>query len=338
MSGSEISREQFIKFGLTVLAGGLTACAPDLMGKSSNLATSTPTQHRLDTDPFLPPYFVDPTVTPFDIDSPILNTVTSTPEIVTGTPKCTPTQRVTETVKPTEIPFDPDQKIPVLEYHNPSYGTEGGKSGDVYMTMEIFEKQMEIIKELGLKTPSEKDILDWSDKKRGLPSNSVILRVDIGVPYKDYEEEFKIFEKMGFSALTFIMTAYIPEKTDGKYVGWDFIKEYTDKKVLTPGSHGTYQPDYKTLTEREALWDALNSKKTIEDKIGRPVDLFAYPYDSEGHDEALLKHFKMLFGNFNKKGADAGDPLRIGTIYPYYINDRFDWTEFEDHLSEYSEK
>lgn len=153
MTGSEISRKDFIGLSLTVLTVGLATYASDYVAIYLNSSLLTPTPNRLDTDPLTPPYLIDPTVTLFDTDSPILTKDTPTPETVSETGDVAQAQKPKETARLMEIPFDADQKVPVLEYHNPAYGTKEGKPGDVYMTMDIFKRQMEVIKKLGLKTP-----------------------------------------------------------------------------------------------------------------------------------------------------------------------------------------
>lgn len=234
------------------------------------------------------------------------------------------------------LAFDPSQKIPVLEYHNPNYGCNEKGCGPVYMTEEMFRSQIHIIKKNGFITPSKNDLLDWVDKKRGLPPKSVILRIDVGVPYKDYESQFKLLEAKGLSAIGFFLSGSINDESTGKTVGWDVIKKFVKKGVLIPGSHGINHPDYQEISQEQAVWDAVNSKKEIEKKLEEDVHFFAYPFDSAAHEKALLRHFKMLFGHYNKMGVEASNTEIAGTYYPYAQEKRkYDPKKFESDLLNY---
>jgi len=261
--------------------------------------------------------------------------ITNTPEpTATAIPEATPTE-ITNPVE--QIPYNPEQKILVLEHHNPSYGVYGNEHQVVYMTAENFEKQLKKLREMDFYSPSEEELLGWLDGKHGLPEKSVIIRIDIGVPFKDYELGFQLLEKYNFNTLFFILTSMIPEKESETSVGWDTLAKYVKRGTIIPCSHGTYHPDYSTISGADAIWDATNSKEIIEEKLGREIYFFAYPYDAVGHDEALLKHFRMLFAKYDTSYAHAGDP-RVGTYYPYIRHETFNWDKFSNYLESVSEE
>lgn len=314
MSNKEkFTRRDFVNMALIGSFELLAACR-----KESALIESTP----LPTE--------TPTLVPTEIP-----TQTNTPEpTATSTPEPTPT----EVINPVEqIPYNPEQKILVLEHHNPGYGVKDGKYGPVYMTIENYEEQLKKLHEMDFYTPTEEELLEWLDGKHGLPEKSIIIRIDIGLPQKDYELGFQILEKYNFKAILFILTDMLPENESESKVGWDTIQRYIEKGTVIPASHGTYHPRYSKISESEALWDALNSKKIIEEKVGREIHFFAYPYDNIGHDEALLGHFKMLFATFGTNYAHAGNP-RVGTYYPYIQSGFFNWEKFDNYLESISEE
>lgn len=314
MSNKEkFTRKNFVNLALIGSVALLAACHKEnTLIKSTELPTGTPT--------------TEPTKTPTQISTPE-PTATSTPE---------PTS--TEVISPVEqIPYNPEQKILVLEHHNPSYGVNGDEYGPVYMTAENFEEQLKKMYEMDFYTPTEDELLGWLDGKHGLPEKSVIIRIDIGLPNKDYELGFQLLEKYNFNTILFILTDWIPEKESENKVGWDTIQRYVEKGTVIPASHGTYHPYYSKLSEAGALWDALNSKKIIEEKLGREINFFAFPYDNIGHDSALLNHFKMIFATFGTHYAHAGNP-RVGTFYPYIQKGYFNWEKFNNYLESVSEE
>lgn len=267
--------------------------------------------------------------------------VTESPTI-TKTPKPTattaPEPASTEVINSIEqIPYNSEQKILVLEHHNPSYGVYGSEHGPAYMTAENFEEQLKTMREKDFYTPSEEELLGWLDGKHGLPEKSVIIRIDVGVPRKDYELGFQLLEKYNFNTILFILTDLIPDKESEKWVGWDTLEKYVERGTIIPGSHGTFHPNYSMISEANAIWDAVNSKEVIEEKLGREIHFFAYPYDAVGHDDALLKNFRMVFARFNTAYAHAGNP-RIGTFYPYIHGETFNWDKFNNYLESVSEE
>lgn len=279
-----------------------------------------------------------PTKTGPSVDTLIPESTTATPSI-TNTP-----EKPTATTKPTSteiidsvetIPFDPGQKIVVLEHHNPRYGLDNEESF-IRMTPQLYEEQLKTMSDKDFYTPTENEILGWFEGKHGLPKKSAIIRIDIGVPYKDYELGFELLEKYDLRAIVFILTNMISDDGNEDEIGWDVIKHFVDKGVLIPGSHGSYHPSYADISEKNALWDALNSKEIIEEKLGREIIFFAYPYDAEKHEDLLLKHFRMLFGNFDSTYAEAANPL-VGTFYPYIRQESFDWTRFNEYLDSVSQ-
>lgn len=241
-----------------------------------------------------------------------------------------PTLEIAEKSEVLDIPFDPSQTIAVIEHHNPSFGVSGSDYEPAYMTPDIYEAQLKYLQENGFYTPSETELLGWLEGRHGLPKKSLIIRIDIGRPFKDYEQGFDLLEEYGFSAVLFILAAKIPEQSTNDLVGWDIIRDYIERGVLIPGSHGTKHPDYSEISEEEARQDALDAKIVIEQKLGREIYFFAYPFDSEAYEEMLLEYYKMLFGSYQNR-ALAGDPL-VGTRYPYIRGGSFDWQKFEYDL------
>lgn len=239
------------------------------------------------------------------------------------------TEEIEREIPIESIPYREEQEIPVIEYHNPSYGIDS--KSPVSMTMEMFKKQIQLLDREGFYTPNEEELLGWINKKHGLPDKSVILRIDVGVPHKDYEDAFEVLYKYGFNSIAFILSGSMKEGCSEKYICWDTLKEWMDKGVI-PASHGVYHPDYKTLSAKEAIWDSQYSKKTIEEKLGREIFFFAYPYDSENHEKLLLRDYSMLFGNYPGGSANTKDFL-AGTIYPYQRRGvEFDYQKFIEEI------
>lgn len=70
---------------------------------------------------------------------------------------------------------------------------------------------------------------------------------------------------------------------------WDQVREMAEDPAITIGAHTVNHHNFTCLSEDEIVEEVGDSKRIIEEKIGRPVDHFAYP-----------------FGNRNAVGAREG--------------------------------
>jgi peptidoglycan/xylan/chitin deacetylase (PgdA/CDA1 family) len=84
------------------------------------------------------------------------------------------------------------------------------------------------------------------------------------------------------------------------YLSWREIHQMS-RDGITFGSHTKTHPSIKFLSEEEAYNEILGSKKMLEEKIGKEVETFAYPFgglnDYSPVSEKILKEngFKCAF-------------------------------------------
>lgn len=63
-------------------------------------------------------------------------------------------------------------------------------------------------------------------------------------------------------------------------IRWDQVQAMAAHPLVTIGAHSVTHPILKALPEAEARWEMTESRSRIEQRIGRPVRHFAYPYGS----------------------------------------------------------
>ena len=266
------------------------------------------------------------------------STSTSTPTNTlepTTEPSLTPTITATNTVTNTPTPsptFAPRAwRIPVLEYHNPSYF--GGER--VKMTPEWFLDQMEWLYENGFKTLTGEEFHYYLTGEVQPQRKSVVMRFDIGIPhYEEYSEiVIPMLREYGFHAFIFIVT---PSFTDdcshpNDMICWDDIREWEAEGLVTVGSHGIDHPDYQLIDFNYMKWDAGESKNIIEEKIGHPIYWFAYPYDSVPENPQNLLQPLGYWGAFTgwpeltDRSVEFGieDVWEISSYYPYSSDESY---------------
>ena len=259
--------------------------------------------------------FPSPTI---DNSSPVAPTITQS--IQTDTPNPSPTSLPSAT--PTQMVKA--ERIPIIEYHNPTYNG----SNTVMMTTEWFEAQMQWLSENGYKTLSAAELVDFLNGG-AYPQKSVVLSFDIGVgKHTEYTQiVIPTLRKYGFTAIFFLLvnTNLIGDECNkGELYCWSEFRSWVDEGLISVESHGIYHKDYTTLDASSQRQDAGDSKRLIEQNIGKPVLGFAFPYDAVNKQTfEILKSLGYQFaaGGFTRSDRSVylGDAHRyeLPRVYPY---------------------
>lgn len=253
-------------------------------------------------------------------ESPLIKTAT--------VPQSTSTVFSSPTSSPIPLPSPTQmiraERIPIIEYHNPTYND----NNSVMMTPEWFEAQMRWLSENGYRTLSAVELADFLDGG-AYPQKSVILSFDLGVgKHTEYTQiVIPTLKKYGFTAIVFLLvnTNLIGDTCNiGESFCWSELCSWSEEGLISVESHGIYHQDYKTLDAASQKQDAGDSKRLIEENIGKPVLGFAYPYDSvDVRSFEILKNlgYKFAAGGFTRadRSVFLGDPNRynLPRVYPY---------------------
>ncbi|MBI3288910.1 MAG: polysaccharide deacetylase family protein, partial [Elusimicrobia bacterium] len=151
---------------------------------------------------------------------------------------------------------------------------------------EDFRRQLDYLKENGY-TPI--DFRDWRDAEKGLktlPDKPVLITFDDGY-MNNYELAYPILREVGFKACIFLVYGTMdkhnswhdPESEPWlKMLTWRQIREMQDSGLIEFGSHSMGHRNLAALPLDEAAWELGESKKRLEDTLGREMVGFAYPY------------------------------------------------------------
>jgi len=192
---------------------------------------------------------------------------TRTPKPPTRTPRPTKTPEFTPTWA-----FNPAGEVtaPILVYHHIVLGDPQNLYS---VSVDIFRKQMEALHDFGYTAIPISLLVQAITQGAELPPRPVVITFDDG--NRDiYENAFPILQEMGFVATMYLIDSYldsgggslsIEQAQDLLAAGWEF------------GSHSMTHSD---LTgNHDILWyEIKNSRKVLEERIGAPVQTFAYPF------------------------------------------------------------
>ncbi len=169
-------------------------------------------------------------------------------------------------------------RIPALEYHY----TEFKMGKTIQMKTEWFLAQMQWLSDNGFKTLNGEELLQFVLGNSRPPQKSCVLRFDLGQPaYQNYHDVIiPALEKHSFHAIFFVLTNMIKDTCEDDYLCWGQLQEWEQANLIEVASHGVYHPDYRKLSLAARRWDAKESKRLIESKLGHSISFFAYPFDS----------------------------------------------------------
>jgi len=151
-----------------------------------------------------------------------------------------------------------------------------------------FAKQLEYLYSKGWKTINLSQLLEYLQAKTPFPDKSQILSFDDG-NQTDYTVAFPLLEKFGFKA-TFFLTSDFIDKPG--HLQKSQILEMS-QAGMEFGSHGKTHKFLSTLNDDELKSELLDSKKMLEEIIGKEINLLSLP---GGYHSANVKRITKELG------------------------------------------
>ena len=159
-------------------------------------------------------------------------------------------------------------KILVLNYHQIQ-----NKSTSLSIPLADFDAQMRYLSSQGYISITPEELYSGLSGELELPKKPVLITFDDG--YADnYTNAFPILQRYGMRATIFIIPAFVGVYQN--YLTWDEILEMQDGGI-TFESHTMHHYKLEELPDDEIRSELLNSKQTLEEHLGQPVEFLAYP-------------------------------------------------------------
>ncbi|MEE8450752.1 MAG: polysaccharide deacetylase family protein [Thermoguttaceae bacterium] len=170
--------------------------------------------------------------------------------------------------------------VPIFCYHSID---DSGSLLSVSPSM--FRRQMAYLKERGYRTMALGRLCQDLEDNRPLPRKTVVLTFDDGYR-NNYEQVMPILQEFGFTGTVFVVTGHVggrmdwnktPGVPDLQMASWEELRAMADAG-LDIQAHTKTHPNLCRLTPEAAREEIGDSKEELENRLGKPVTLFAYPY------------------------------------------------------------
>ena len=176
-------------------------------------------------------------------------------------------------------------EVPIIMYHRVINKSENEGIYGTYLYEDMFRKHLQYLKDKNYTVITFKDLdkIGWRNRFKK-DKKYIILTFDDG--YKDnYDLVFPILKEFNFKATIFLIGSSTYNEWDVKAGGEkefplmsvEMIKEMQDYGIEF-GAHTFNHPKLNTLSNEEIEHQIVDVKKPLEEKIGKKIITFAYPY------------------------------------------------------------
>jgi len=216
------------------------------------------------------------------------------------------------------------QAVPILTYHSLD------ESGSVISVAPLaFREHMRILRDRGFSGIPLGRLLDAWNGGAGLPPRPVVLTFDDA--FRNFEEAARpVLQASGFSATVFAVAGRCGTTNDwpGQLARVPRLPLLSAAELrhlaaagIEIGSHGLTHAALDGLSAAEAEREVAGSKRALEDMLGAPVRVLAYPYGrSTANVRALAAaHYLAACGVSMAAASTGHDRYALPRIDVYYL-------------------
>jgi peptidoglycan/xylan/chitin deacetylase (PgdA/CDA1 family) len=168
----------------------------------------------------------------------------------------------------------PEIDVPILIYHHfaPDLPTDP-QQASISVTTVAFGDQLKWLADNGYTSITVAELYNAFYYDLPLPAKPVILVVDDGFA-EIYQLAFPLLKERGFIATIATITGAVDNPA---YLSWDQIREMSDSG-LEFVSHSVTHGNLAAMSREDLQKELGDSRKALEEKLGRPMQFFVYPY------------------------------------------------------------
>jgi peptidoglycan/xylan/chitin deacetylase (PgdA/CDA1 family) len=225
-----------------------------------------------------------------------------------------------------------ERSLVVLMYHK----VNDVLGNSVTVPVSLFDEQLAQLGELGYNPVPLEQVLAYYRHGGTLPERAVLITFDDG--YLDnLENAAPVLRRHGYPAVLFVPVGYLAESRPlphdeylaahgilNRTLDWEQLRELEEAGIRIE-SHGIGHRPLADLELDEATREVTLSKLRLEERLGRPVQAFAYVKGSEAHYRpvhlSLLRQagYELAFTSISGGNGPRSDPLQLHryNVEPY---------------------
>lgn len=213
------------------------------------------------------------------------------------------------------------KRVPVLMYHSIDYE----KGNELRIPKEKFREQMKYLKDNNFNTLSLDEFYSYIISGDGFPEKPIVITLDDG--YRDnYTNAYPVLKEFGQNAVVFMITSTID--TSDSYLSSEQIRDM-DSNGINIESHTVNHPMLNQLTYNKQVTELKESKRVLENLLGRETKYIAFPYGRFNNDTlkaAQEAGYKMAFSTqYGLAEKNNG----IYKLHRIYISNNYDIEQFK---------
>jgi peptidoglycan/xylan/chitin deacetylase (PgdA/CDA1 family) len=213
----------------------------------------------------------------------------------------------------------------VLMYHSVSE-TLAARRYPYAVTPARFESHLRFLRRRGIPILPLADVAE--NIRAGRPFKRLAAAISFDDGWRDnFTAAYPLLLKYSAPATFFVTAdwvgraeAPIPALADiripgGAMIGWDVLRKAADEGLASVGSHGRTHAPLTTLAPEDVRKEVFESKRIIEDGLGRSVSLFSYPagaVDGSAMDRVREAGFRAAFTSLPRAVRTGNDPYALG--------------------------
>jgi peptidoglycan/xylan/chitin deacetylase (PgdA/CDA1 family) len=176
----------------------------------------------------------------------------------------------------TQITDDFVVEVPVLTYHYIRDAVPPSEELSYHLSVKVadLESQFSYLAQSGFHTLSLGDLYESLVNRTPLPPKSVIITFDDG--FRDfYFNAFPLVKKYNLRVVSFYVVGYTNYPN---YMSWSMLKELHNSGLVDIQSHTMSHFLLTGLSPEHAKSEIFESKRILEEMLGKKVSYIAYPY------------------------------------------------------------
>ena len=217
-----------------------------------------------------------------------------------------------------------NRTLAILAFHKIGNPAPGGWESWFYIPEETFSSYLRWLYDHGWQVIDITTFLRSLSKPDTLPEKTALITFDDG--YCSVRDiALPLLQHFGYPAVLFVPTDYIGRyntfdngiEPEEAICDWDCLQELMRHGVSIQ-SHGASHRRFSEISPNEQKDELIRSKDILQNNLGSPVELMAFPYGDDGMDKERTTEYLKEAG-YQAACLYGGDPLLLPVAHRYSL-------------------